>query len=250
MIMKKGFIFGAVLSVVGGCGLIDSHRFSGEYSFDPQHFTSPKWADENPSSTVPSVPCNASTEGLCDFASLFPAGSGLQAACDMSSNLCAAVAEIRLSEMVNLSKQTSFPKEAVQFGIDAVAIRRVKYWVTSNTFNFSTPRLEIYVAPQAAQDEHDQRARLLGVIGPLSAGSSSCSDPIDKNGEPLAEGARVCDMPLESAGEAALADFAKHYGTPFQFIAHATITAKAGDPVPSGSVDFFLRPTVGLSIFE
>jgi hypothetical protein len=249
-VMMKHVVLCAALLSLGACGLIDSHNLSTDYSFDAQHFTSPKWDESQTASTLPSVPCDSSADSSCASAALFPADSGLQSTCDPISMACVAVAEIRLSELVELSKQTSFPKEAIQFGIEAVAIRRVSYWVASNTFNFPTPKIEIYVAPQAAKDERDDKARLLGVIGPLSAKSSSCSDPVDTRDEALTGGARECDMTLDSAGEAALGDFAKNFGTPFQVMAHAVVIAKGGDPVPSGNIDFYIRPTIGLSILK
>src|SRR4051812_40440481 len=98
--MKKYVVLSAVLSVLGGCGLVDSRNLSTDYSFDAQHFTSPTWGDDQSPATVPSVPCNLCAAGAFG-------DSGLQAICETTSNSCIAMAEIRLSETVDLSKQTS-----------------------------------------------------------------------------------------------------------------------------------------------
>ena len=43
---------------------------------------------------------------------------------------------------------------------------------------------------------------------------------------------------------------AENFKTPFQVIAHAVIIARPGDPIPSGSIGFAVRPTVGLKILD
>jgi hypothetical protein len=249
----KGLCFCAVvLPVLGGCNLINANGLSLDYSFDAEHFTSPNLGDaKNPSATVPSVACSPTvTPDPCAAAtSALPMGSNLTFSCGTAGS-CVATAELRLLETVDFSKQMSFPKEAVQYGIDAVDIKRVAYFVMTNTLNVPVPAIDIYVAPHTAKDETDAKAVRLGTVASLPAKSVACADPIDSKGDSLAGSSPVCDVPLTDAGKSALASFAKDYKTPFQVIAHSVVTARAGDPLPTGSIDFYVRPTVGLSILK
>lgn len=250
--MTKLWLFAPAVLLAAGCNLIDTRGLALEYSFDAEHFTSPKFGDDkNPSAAVPNVPCTkGAMPDVCQTATAqLPAGSNLTLTCGDQGS-CVAVAELRKSETVDFSKQMSFPKEAIQYGVDAVEIKRVAYWVMTNTLNVAVPAIDVYVAPQAAKDETDPKAVRLGTVASLPAKSTVCADPKDGKGDPLANGAAVCDVPITDAGKAALAAFAKDYKTPFQVIAHTIVNAKAGDPLPSGSLDFYVRPTVGLSILK
>jgi hypothetical protein len=57
-------------------------------------------------------------------------------------------------------------------------------------------------------------------------------------------------MRLEAAGEARLKDYVKDYKKPFKLIVHTSLTATGGTPIPSGDLDFYIRPTVTLSILK
>jgi hypothetical protein len=82
--------------------------------------------------------------------------------------------------------------------------------------------------------------------------SHACADPADPIGDDAAKMimAPVCDVKLNDAGQSALATFVKDYQTPFQFIAHTRIVAHAGDPLPTGTIAFFVRPTVTFSVLQ
>ncbi len=85
----------------------------------------------------------------------------------------------------------------------------------------------------------------------LPAGSDACGDTVDPKGDGTAGAQRVCDVPLTTAGQAALEGYIKNYKTaPFNLIVAATISAKAGEPIPAGMLDFFVRPSVTLSILK
>jgi hypothetical protein len=244
------FLLGAL--AVGGCNLVSTNGLSIEYSFDVEHFTSPKFGDDkNPQAAVPSVACQkgASPDPCAAASAMLPAGSSLSLTCGDQGG-CVAIAELRKAETVDFSKQMSFPKEAVQYGVDAVDVKRVAYWVMTNTLNVTVPSIDVYVAPAAAKDEADPKAVRLGTVASLPAKSTVCADPKDPKGDPLAMGAQVCDVPITDAGKSALQALAKDYKTPFQVIAHTVMVAMPGTPLPSGMIDFYVRPTVGLSILK
>ena len=238
-------------ALVAGCGLVNSNTLSYSYSFDPPQSFMENFGDESNMATVPSVACDP-TAAMDPCASLLPA-SMLGAAtmsCDTASRMCAASVDVRLAYPVDLSMQ-SLPPEVVQYGIDKVSIKKIAYWIMNNRVNVEIPPIELYVAGAAAKDENDPSATLVGTISKIPP-KSQCTDPADPDGDKTAtmQMASVCDVPLSDVGQAALAAYAKDYKTPFQFIAHTKVVAHAGDPLPTGVISFYVRPTVQFSILK
>ena len=240
------------VAALGGCNLVAATGLQTDYSFDALTYASPKFDDAKSGATVPDVACDTGANDVCAAAAGTLGLTKVTLACDATLKKCVAQAEIRASEPIDLSKQmeTSFPPQAIEFGVDVVEVKRVNYWIDDNQLNVATPQIEIYVAPAAARDEHDAKAALLATVASLPAKSKACADPVYAKGDPKAVGVSVCSAPLPEAGKAALAAFVKDYKTAFQIIAHATIVAKPGDPIPSGSINFSARPTVGLKILN
>jgi hypothetical protein len=248
--MKNVGYFGRLAAVVavGGCGLINAKTFSYDYAFDAQQFMA-KLADDSVKQTVPTIQCTTSPDNCAMAQSQLPAGAAAQLVCDSASHDCMAVADLHLAYPVDLSQQ-KLPPDVVQYGASSVTIEKVAYWIVSNTVNVNVPPIDLYVASASAKDEHDVSATKIGSVSGLPMRSSSCVDAADATGDAMAAGARVCDVALTDAGRSALGNFVKNYKTPFQFIAHTTVTAHAGDPLPAGSVDFYMRPTVSFSILK
>jgi hypothetical protein len=234
---------------VGGCGLINSNTFSYDYTFDLQHFSASVGDKQSSGQTVPTMACDpTASSDVCAMVTL-PASAMARLACDAPTKQCVALAEVRLPYPVDLSQQT-LPAPVVQYTVDGVSIKKVAYWV-SNMLNVTVPEVDLYVAPSAAKDETDPEATLLGSMAMLPAGDSACADAVDSKGDGLAgSGVVVCDLKLTESGKSALAGFVKAYQTPFQFIAHATVTARGGDPLPVGTIDYFVHPTVSFSILK
>ncbi len=245
----------AVVGFLGGCNLVNSSGLQTDYSFDALEYASPAFGDPASTATVPDVPCDAASTGgdVCAAAGAALPLANLKLSCDPTLKRCIARADVRVSEAVDLSKQveSSFPAQAIQFGVEVVEVKRVTYWISKNALNVQTPMLEFYVAPSAAQDETDPKAALLATVAMLPAKSNVCGDPAYAAGDPkAAAGTPVCSAPLSELGKNALGEFVKNFKTPFQVIAHAVIIARPGDPIPSGSIGFAVRPTVGLKILD
>jgi hypothetical protein len=247
-------VFGGLcVALSPGCNLVNSAGIQTDYSFDALEYASPQFGDPSSNATVPDVSCDPSGADVCASAGAMLPLSNLSLSCDSASHKCVASAEVRASEPVDLSKQmeTAFPQQAIQFGVDVVEVKRVTYWVDKNALNVPTPPIQIYVAPAAAKDERDAKAVLLATVAALQPKSNVCGDPAYAAGDPKAPGGTpVCSAPLPQAGQDALASFVKDYKTPFQIIAHTIVVAKPGQPVPSGSISFSARPTVGLKILN
>jgi hypothetical protein len=245
---------------LSGCSLIDSSGIHYDYQFDPHDFVIN--LGDNGGSSVPSVPCQPQPSDSCQQVpqSQVPAvmNASTTLACDASST-CAAKLELRKALPIDLrNAMTPLPSEAVTLGINLVDLRKIDYWVVppgggAKELNVATPPIDLYVAPMAAKDEHDPQATLLGTVGTLPAGSTTCSDPQDPQppADPNMKGFIVCEVPLSGAGKDALGGFVKNFrNAPFQIIAHTVITVAGGTPLPSGSLDFFVQPTVALSIIK
>jgi hypothetical protein len=236
-----------------GCSLVNSAGIQTDYSFDALQYASPQFGDPAASGTVPDVACDPAGADVCAAAGAALPLSNLTLSCDTTLHKCVASAEMRASEPIDLSKQmeTAFPQQAIQFGVEVVEVKRVTYWVDKNMLNVPTPPIDIYVAPSAARDENDPKATLMATVAMLPAKSMVCGDPAYAAGDPKAPaGAPVCSAPLPDAGKTALAAFVKDFKTPFQIIAHTVVVAKPGEPLPSGSISFSARPTVGLKILN
>lgn len=247
----------ALVAAGGACNLVDSKGVHIGYSFDAQHFTENVGDPNQPSQTLPNVACTpgAMPDPCALAASQLPAAyaKDTTVACDAGTKKCAAQTVVRLAQVIDLrNAMTPVPEQAVNLGIDSVAIDRIAYWVVKNSLNVDTPPFDVYVAPQAAKDEHDPKAVKLGSVAPLPAGMTACADPVDQKGDPMApSGTRVCDMPLTADGQAALGEYIKNYkSAPFQIIVAATVHAAGGMPVPSGTLDFYVRPSVTLSVLK
>ena len=232
--------FLAAVLFTAGCNLVGTNTLSVPYAFDPQEYMK---SFGNTTGAFPTVACNSTAECAQANAAL-PQGSGLTADCDPAAKQCRATAEVRLSYPINLSMQSSFPQSAIQFGIDFVDIAKIKYWVVSNTLSVATPAIDLYVAPATAKTE--AMGTHLGSLAPLAARSGACQDAADS--DDAAQGLMVCDLPLDQNGKDQLAAFAKDYKSEFQIIAHTVVSAKGGDPIPSGALDFVVRPVIAIGI--
>lgn len=234
---------------MAGCGLVNSNTFSYSYAFDAQEFMQPL-GDEKSTATVPSMACDPSA--MTDqCATLVPASmlGAARLSCEPTSRMCQATVEVLLPYPVDLSMQT-LPSPVVKYGADKVSVQKIAYWIMKNSTNVDLPPIELYVASAAAKDQLDASAKLVGTVAKLPAGSHTCADPADSAGDSAAAGQPVCDVKLDSTGQAVMAAFVKDYKTPFQFIAHTRIVAHAGDPLPTGTIAFFVRPTVEFSVLQ
>ncbi len=242
----------AFLLPVAGCGLIAATGLQTDYSFDALKYVSPEFGDPKLPATFPDIPCDPAADTCQADTALVPLAN-LTAVCDATLKKCVGRGVIRVSETVDIAKQmeSSFPAQAIEFGVQLVEVKRVTYWIEKNTLNHATPSIDIYVAPVAAKNETDPKAALLAKLSSVPMGSYNCADPVYDKGDTRApQGVSVCSAPMFDAGKNALGDFVKNYKTPFQVIAHAVTVAKPGDPVPAGSIGFSARPTVGLKILD
>jgi hypothetical protein len=235
-------------AAVTGCGLINSNILSTDYAFDAQEYRAD--LGQNGDGKVPVVPCDPAAQP--DPCAPMQLGERIVAACDKDSARCVAVADVSLAYTVDSrTAKTPLPAPVVQYSIDHVRIKKLAYWLTRDELNVAVPPIDLYVAPVAAVDERDLKAEKIGSIAGLPAHASNCVDNVDKAGDPAANTSAVCDVELSETGQAALARYIKEYkSTPFKLIAHTRIVARGDEPVPSGMLEFVVRPTVTFSLLS
>jgi hypothetical protein len=242
---------GPLLALAAGCGLVNSNTLSYTYAFDPPQSFMENFGDASSMATVPSIACDPTAPMDQCAALLTPSMRGASSlSCDAMSKQCVATVDVRLAYPIDLSMQ-SLPAPVVQYGIDKVSIEKIAYWIMNNQVNVAIPPIDLYVAGAAAKDENDPSAKLVGTVAMLPP-KSQCTDAVDPDRDPAVTSSMVtvCDLKLSDTGQAALAAYAKDYKTPFQFIAHTKVVAHAGDPLPTGTISFFVRPTVQFSILK
>lgn len=243
--------FCIALALATGCGIVNSNTFIYDYAFDPPQAFMESFGDSSNMATVPMVACDpaAATDQCTSLLTPSMLGAS-RLSCDAASRMCAAVVDVRLAYPVDLSMQ-SLPPAVVQYGADKVSIDKIAYWIMNNQVNVEIPPIDLYVAAAGAKDETDASATLVGTVAKLPP-RSACTDAADPDGDATAKTqmASVCDVNLSDAGRSALATFVKDYKTPFQFIAHTKVVAHGGDPLPTGVLSFYVRPTVKFSVLQ
>lgn len=174
------------------------------------------------SGTVPAVPCTAAAD-VCSTSALNCSGSGYTctAQCGGSAT-CELVASFDTSTSINISEEVT--NQTAASNLDKVTVQSVQYQVSENSFNFTTPTMDIYVGPNSATAIGGSGVTLLASIPAIGAGSKPSAT-----------------MNTTSAGQAKLEELAKDYKTPFKIFARTTATYSSGDAVPTGRMTISIR---------
>lgn len=236
----------ALLAASSACDAL-SNALSYDYVFDEQVVI--QSIPPATTQTVPDVACTPGASDPCAIPGLPPGSPAV--ACDGAEGRCAATYVLAMPVPVDLRQARSpVPDEVLRFGIDRVTIHRVAYGVLENTLTTATPELEVFVGPESAQATTDPGVVKLGALAPIPAMSKDCADT-PNTADPRAKSVPVCDLQLTSEGQTALAERVKSFKTaPFKLFAAATLRAEAGSPMPAGTIQLFLRPTVRFSLLR
>lgn len=228
--------------VLPACLLIDSKSVSITYDLDPQEFSHDFSEDGAPTRSFPSVPCADDT--ACAAIDGLP--RGWSASCDAASSQCVGRYDLRLVMPVNLSQQKGFPTEVASAVVQRVEVRAVRYWAATNTLDFATPPIDVYVGGQSATKETDAGTKRLGTVPTLPA--MTRTDCAGDSGSVPGTRDSACALPLTSDGKDALATLAKSYKTPFNVLAVAHLEARGGDPMPDGRIDLYVQPSLAFVV--
>jgi hypothetical protein len=228
----------ALALFVGGCINFTSNAVSVNYDLEPQEYLRDFGAGMG---TLPVIDCSVGGDMVCAQAMAPP---GAVVTCDMTSKQCVARYDLLLMQTVNLSQQKGFPSSvANSSAVKGVTVGAVHYWIPSNTLNFPTPTMDVWVGSQSVQKETDPGALKLGTVPSLPAGQVTAC----RSGSPGKQDS-YCDMPILPDGQAGLAMLAKDYKVPFNVLVVSHVAVKGGDPVPSGKLDLYLQPAVAFEV--
>lgn len=214
----------AALVLVSGCGLISSDVTNFDLTLPDKDFTidASGWmVDGAKAQTYLSTSC-ASAPSICGSAAMQACAKGCTGSCDSSTHTCDLALDVGLYQAVDLVKEKPELQQINDQPVIKVTIDSVTYEVTANTLNVATPPMTIYVAPSSVMDPKDPMAKAIGTIAAVPAMTTTTA--------PQA-------MTYSDTGKADLINIMSTFKSPFNIIVGATLTLKAGDPVPTGKLD-------------
>jgi hypothetical protein len=236
----------ALVAVAGGtrCDLFGSDLLSWDFALPEKSFTLdtasfvPAAIKALDPATMPTIDCP--TIDCC---------TGLTAAdCATfgfacQANACVAVPSVELSNPINLSQEVP-DLQTVASNIPSfthVTLKRLYLSSYSNTLNYDTPEIELWLCPEAATSVEDTGAdgaalcQQLGTLAPITKGSS-CSANC------------TADVQLTPNGAQVFETFVKNFRTTFKIFVKATSQFEPGDPIPAGSFTATVAGTVTASM--
>lgn len=239
-----------VVSMSFGCNALSNITVFDYAVNPPEELKHDFSADfQNKTGMLPDVDCTANAN-LCSAIMNQPMGA--TTSCDdnpakKGSKHCSVRYDVRYVQLVDLSKQATFPPQVASSGaLSLVQVDRVGYWTTENSLNFATPPLDIYVGSAAAMTEAAAGVQKLGTIAPIPAGANPSALPDCT--KPATSAATACNLQMTPAGQMLLATLAKDLKSPFNVIIVGHLTINAGDAIPSGAIDLFVQPVIGFHL--
>jgi hypothetical protein len=110
-----------------------------------------------------------------------------------------------------------------QTAID-VTVDSVEFEVEVNTMNTAVPQLEVYMAPIDVTTHNDPQALLIGTVPSVMPGQTG-----------------AIELQIDDGGRTNLEFFMSNFRTPFNLIVAATVDISAGDPVPQGMLQGWVK---------
>lgn len=210
----------ALVSLLGGCGLIDSDITRFDLRVSNKTFTvdTAQW-ELTAEASFPAIDCTG-MPGVCSAGIAEACGNDALCfgSCDGAN--CQALVLVALFQSVNLTQERPELDDIANQPIIEVHVERVSYSIEENTLTAATPELNLYVAPVSVMSPGDPQARLVGRIQPVPAGTT----PTDQ------------DLIVDAMGRQNLEEFMGDYKAAFNVIVGGQVSIGAGDPVPVGSL--------------
>jgi hypothetical protein len=194
--------------------------------------------------SMPTVACNMSA-GACNGAASFnfdttgttpgaPSQVGVTLGCDDASRQCYAQVTARAQTTVGVIQDNSFSSKVERSAVSFVKLADIAYTIPTNTLTFDIPKIDIYAGPAGSALETDPGVALLGSTQPITAGMTTTQSQhlIVTDNSPARP---VIEHAVENKQD-------------FVFIVVASPRMNAGNPVPAGSIEIDVAPslTVGL----
>ena len=205
---------------LAGCGAI-SNAATITFALPPQSFSfdtsSSTW--KAPPATFPAVNCGAGqvVTDCCNPPAPAPKPDCTATPLACEGGVCVLEFPITVSQTINLKMQVPQLSSLSGQTLAKISISEVTYTIAS-TMNVDLPPVDVFIAP----------ANVTSTDPPAQKFGSIPSSPAMKT--------TTGNMTLDPNGNAVFSQYASAFSTPFNFIAHATMIVKPGDPIPSGQV--------------
>jgi hypothetical protein len=220
----------AALAGGGACSLFGSDLLSWDFDLPEKAFTVdtnnfvPAAIKQLQPATMPIINCP--TIDCCTGLSATDC-STFGFAC--LTGACVAKPKVELSNPINLSQEVPQLQQVASDipSFAHVTLKRLYLSSYTNTLNYDTPEILIYLCPEAATSVEDvdqggaALCQQLGTLAPIAAGTS-CSASCTADVQLTANGAQVFET------------FVKNFRQTFKIFAVASSEFDPGDPIPSG----------------
>lgn len=235
----------AAVALAGGasCDLFGEDLLSWDFALPEKSFTVdtnnfvPTWIQQQ-GATMPAIGCPA-IECCAELAAADCATFGF----GCQDNACVAVPTVELSNSINLAQEVPELGQVASNIPSFAHVTLKRLWLSSysNTLNYDTPEIDLYLCPEAATSVEDQDqggsflCQKLGTLAPITKGTS-CSISC------------AADVQLTPDGAQVFETFVRNFRQTFKLFAVATSQFEPGDPIPSGQFTGTVAGTVTASM--
>lgn len=193
------------------------------------------------SGTLPIVPCGSEDSLACgeDASAAIVGENGdatVRFGCDPGLGACFGEADARIAVTLNVLEDDDFTTRVQRRSVAFVRLLDLAYAVPANTLTFTVPQIDVFVGPAGATRETDDGVIPVDSVPPLPAGTVIRED--------APRHLRVTDG---SAARAFIEETVRAK-QPFTFIVTFIPRLAAGDPLPAGAIEVWLRPRIRLGI--
>jgi hypothetical protein len=190
--------------------------------------------------TIPTVACGAGMTSVCGAepraavtATQGPSNVSVDIGCDSTTDRCFAEATARLTFQVDVLQDNDFVTKVERHSAWVVKSVSLAYTVPSNTLTFEVPKIDVYVGPPGTTTETDSGVAFIDSTMPVPAGMTFVDPPGQLT---VAEGSDARNLIVSSVE-------AKQT---LVFVVVAKPRIEAGAPVPAGSLELDVSPSLGL----
>ena len=190
--------------------------------------------------TIPTVTCATGMPSICDtqqrdavVATPGPTNVSVDIGCDAASMRCFAEATARLTYTLDVLQDNDFITKVERHSTWIVHSVDLAYTVPTNTLTFAVPQVDVYVGPPGTTTETDAGVSFVDSTTPIAAGTTFVDQPMHLT---LASGSPARDFIASSVQSK----------QPIVFVVVMTQRLEAGSPVPAGSLELDISPSLEL----
>jgi hypothetical protein len=190
--------------------------------------------------TIPTLTCAPGMPSVCQAesraavtATTGPGNVTIDFGCDPTTQRCFAEGTARQTVQVDVLQDPGFVTSVERHSAWVVKSVTLAYTVPTNTLTFEVPKIDVYVGPPGTTTENDPGVAFVDSTMPLPAGTTIVDPPGQLN---VAAGSAARDLIVNSVQSKQT----------LVFVVVATPRIEAGAPVPAGTLQLDVTPTLGL----